>query len=49
MLLETGNKTLVEHTTRDKYWGDGGDGKGKNMLGKMLMIIRDELRTNTPI
>ena len=36
-LLDTGDCTLVEHTSRDKYWGDGGDGGnqtiGKNMLG----------------
>jgi hypothetical protein len=28
----------------DSYWGDGGDGSGKNMLGKILMRVRDELR-----
>lgn len=26
LLIGTGAKTLVEHTSRDKYWGDGGDG-----------------------
>jgi len=26
------------------YWGIGADGSGKNMLGKILMEIRDELR-----
>jgi ribA/ribD-fused uncharacterized protein len=36
-LLSTGDATLVEHTVNDKYWGDGGDGTGKNMLGKILM------------
>lgn len=29
LLLETGNAILVEHTDRDSYWGDGGDGSGK--------------------
>ena len=24
-------------------WGDGGDGRGKNMLGRILMEIREEL------
>ena len=26
------------------YWGDGGDGTGKNMLGKTLMIVRQQIR-----
>lgn len=43
-LLETGDKLLVEHTKRDSYWGDGGDGSGKNRLGAILMRVRDELR-----
>lgn len=46
LLLETGEATLVEHTENDAYWGDGGDGKGKNKLGKILMRVRDELRNN---
>lgn len=28
----------------DAYWGDGGDGRGKNRLGHLLMRVRDELR-----
>jgi N-glycosidase YbiA len=43
-LLGTGDATLVEHTTNDAYWGDGGDGRGRNMLGTLLMRLRDELR-----
>ena len=46
-LLSTGDAQLVEHTPRDKYWGDGGDGgtgaRGLNTLGKLLMKVRDEL------
>lgn len=42
-LLNTGNSNLVEHTSNDSYWGDGGDGSGKNMLGGLLMKVRDEL------
>lgn len=42
-LIATAGFKLVEHTTRDRYWGDGGDGSGKNMLGKILMKVRDEL------
>ena len=43
-LLATGDAVLVEHTRNDDYWGDGGDGHGKNKLGKILMSVRDELR-----
>jgi len=28
----------------DSYWGDGGDGSGKNQLGKTLMVVRGKLR-----
>lgn len=44
LLLSTGAATIIEHTTNDKYWGDGGDGSGKNMLGQTLMKVREELR-----
>lgn len=46
MLLETGDAILEEgNTWHDKYWGvDSVTRKGKNMLGKILMEIRDELR-----
>lgn len=43
-LLATGIKQLVEHTGRDAYWGDGGDGSGRNMLGEILMKVRGALR-----
>lgn len=43
-LLKTGNTILVEHTKNDNYWGDGGDGTGENMLGKLLMKVREEMR-----
>ena len=45
LLLETGDAELVEHTTNDRYWGDGGDGRGKNRLGQLLMELRTKLRT----
>lgn len=44
ILLETGDAQLVEHTKNDSYWGDGGDGNGKNMLGILLMELREELK-----
>jgi ribA/ribD-fused uncharacterized protein len=45
-LLETEGYELIEHTENDSYWGDGGDGSGKNMLGKLLMEVREELLEN---
>jgi ribA/ribD-fused uncharacterized protein len=42
--LSTGDATIVEHTERDDFWGDGGDGSGKNMVGRLLMELRHELR-----
>lgn len=44
LLLATGDARLVEHTERDAYWGDGGDGSGANRLGSLLMRVRGELR-----
>jgi len=43
-LLSTGDNEIVEHTPRDHYWADGGDGSGKNRLGILWMEIRDELK-----
>jgi ribA/ribD-fused uncharacterized protein len=45
LLLGTGDAKLVEHTENDSYWGDGGDGSGKNMLGRILMEVREQLRS----
>jgi ribA/ribD-fused uncharacterized protein len=44
LLLATGDAKLVEHTDNDDYWGDGGDGSGRNELGRILMAVRDALR-----
>ena len=44
LLLSTGDAVLIEHTENDSYWGDGGDGSGKNRLGKILMKVRSELQ-----
>lgn len=43
-LLATGDERLVDHTAGDAFWGDGGDGRGANMLGAILMRLRSELR-----
>jgi hypothetical protein len=42
-LLDTGDQELIEDSPVDWYWGCGDDGKGQNMLGKVLMEIREEL------
>lgn len=43
LLLSTGSAPIIEHTKRDKYWGDAGDGSGLNKLGKMLVDIREKI------
>lgn len=40
-LKSTASKRLVEHAMRDDHFGCGVDGQGLNVLGRMLMIIRD--------
>ncbi|HEM3468228.1 NADAR family protein [Streptococcus suis] len=46
LLLSTGDLPIIEHTVNDSYWGDGGDGRGKNKLGHILMKVRNKLREN---
>lgn len=48
ILLSTHDATLVEHTRNDRYWADGGDGSGLNMLGKLLGELRLSLVTQLP-
>lgn len=43
-LLETGDRELVEDSWRDDYWGWGPNRDGQNMLGKLWMEVRAELR-----
>lgn len=49
LLLATGNEQLIEgNYWHDNYWGScickRCGNKGKNMLGQLLMQVRDELR-----
>ena len=43
-LLQTGNAELIEASPKDAYWGTGPNGDGLNMLGKILMTVRQEIR-----
>ena len=44
LLWEMGERKIIEHTTNDSYWADGGGpGKGLNKLGKLLMQVCDDI------
>ncbi len=43
-LLDTGDRELIEDSWRDDYWGWGPNRDGQNMLGKLWMEVRDEIR-----
>jgi ribA/ribD-fused uncharacterized protein len=45
-LLAAGDRELVENSWRDNYWGWGPNRDGHNMLGKLWMEIRTELRAH---
>ena len=47
VLFSTGTAVIVEHTVNDRFWGDGGDGSGKNWLGRILMEVRDEFASQS--
>lgn len=44
LLMETGDEVLMEDSPVDWYWGIGKDGTGQNVLGQVLMEIREELK-----
>jgi hypothetical protein len=41
-LKESGHEDIVEDSPTDYFWGEGADGSGQNMLGKLWMKLRDE-------
>ena len=45
-LLATGDRELIENSWRDDFWGWGPNRDGQNMLGKLWMEVRAELRAN---
>ena len=44
ILIETGDAILIEDSPTDYYWGIGSNKTGLNMLGKLLMEVREELK-----
>lgn len=44
VLLDTKDKYIIERANDDCYWGSGVDNSGKNMLGRLLMLVRDEIK-----
>jgi ribA/ribD-fused uncharacterized protein len=40
-LIQTGLRPIIQHTRGDYFWGDGGDGTGRNKLGKILTSLRE--------
>jgi predicted NAD-dependent protein-ADP-ribosyltransferase YbiA (DUF1768 family) len=45
LLLETGDRDLIKNFEGDAFWGSGESNLGDNMLGKLWMKIRKELKT----
>ena len=44
ILCSTGTAKIIENAPWSEYWGYGRTGKGKNMLGRILMLTRKGLR-----
>jgi hypothetical protein len=44
-LLMTDPRKIVESSMYDYYWGCGRDGRGHNTYGKVLMAVREKLKT----
>lgn len=43
-LLETGDRELIENSWRDDVWGWGENRTGLNALGKLWMLVRQEIK-----
>lgn len=46
VLLNTQSSMLLYHTATDDFWGDGGEGKGRNVLGVVTMAARARLQAD---
>lgn len=44
ILMGTGERYIVEDSPIDYFWGCGRDGSGKNVLGRLLMLLRHGYR-----
>jgi predicted NAD-dependent protein-ADP-ribosyltransferase YbiA (DUF1768 family) len=44
VLLGTEEKHIIEDSARDSYWGWGAQKTGQNKLGKILMLVRNQLK-----
>ena len=49
LLAKTEDANLVENSPFDKFWGCGKSKNGKNVTGKLLMLVRDHLIHKTEI
>ncbi len=43
-LFKTGERTIIENSPTDSFWGIGSDDKGENMVEKIWMKIREDLK-----
>lgn len=44
VLLDTGQRMLMESSQYDYFWGCGRDRRGENAYGRVLMNVREKLR-----
>lgn len=42
VLMGTGDATIIEDSQTDSFWGAGKNGTGQNMLGQLLMELRQK-------
>jgi ribA/ribD-fused uncharacterized protein len=47
LLLATGDAELVEDSPSEPYWGIGPDGQGANWAGRVIMEVREMLRSSS--
>ncbi len=43
-LIDSGDAELIEASPFDYFWGEGRDGSGRNMLGELLMDVRQMIK-----
>lgn len=52
LLIETGDKPIVEYSSKDDFWGarpqEDGSLQGMNVLGRLLMELREQIRSGAP-